>query len=187
MGVAPTAKWAHVESLAWDELPADQPSVAFVDDAPDLRALMEAGAITVPRIWLRPTGRGVEAAAEIRAPMPPLPVAFDVFVRVAGRESKLWPPFVSDVPIRIRPGDGGHAGLIEGYGGERTADVVFRPNPKAAAAFSPDIDRIWNGELVLRNVPVIANAVVVEERRGGWWLTRPDAATRAAATRDVRR
>ena len=81
---------------------------------------------------------------------PPMDFAFDVFVRSGERE---WPVGQIDSETE-HPWDfsGSFGGPVDGVLGDRV-DVILRPS-QAAARQTLRITRIWNGEIVLENVPL---------------------------------
>lgn len=85
---------------------------------------------------------------------PPMPLSFDVFIRAGGEGGREW--HVATLAMNAR--DGGTAtGMFNHLDGldpaATTVDVVLRPNAEAAVR-EPLIDRIWDGELILRDLPV---------------------------------
>jgi hypothetical protein len=74
-------------------------------------------------------------------------LAFDVFARVKGKEFPLGSVTFRGSGIR---GFGTHTLPI---GGLRTVDLVLRSND-ALARQTIDMNQIWQGELVLRDLPV---------------------------------
>jgi hypothetical protein len=147
---ATLASWTSEGRVAWVELPATQPSVVLVDD-PALRPAIER-AVTIRKAHLVQT-RVLTAFVDFRIGPTPVPLAYDVFLRTDAREWKLTP--------LVHPGPGGGTvgttdsvrSEVNGFAAE-VVDVVLRPNPDAAATRTLDIDRVWSGEVVLRDVKI---------------------------------
>jgi hypothetical protein len=133
-------------TVPWELVPAGTATVELLPDDAASRAAMVA-ALNVRRVRLGPSG----FRAEVEAANPPLPIAHDVFLRAGART---WP--LSEVRFEGR-GQGRY--YVEGppaAPGEEVperVDVLLRPNP-ARARETPDMDRIWGGEIVILDVPV---------------------------------
>ncbi|MDB5323687.1 MAG: hypothetical protein JWN40_5318 [Phycisphaerales bacterium] len=82
---------------------------------------------------------------------PPENIAFDVTLRVGGEEIRL-----SDSSVTCRKGKLGGGGASLGQPwmpSADTADVILRSSG-AVARRTPDIFEIWDGEIVIRDVPI---------------------------------
>ena len=82
---------------------------------------------------------------------PPVNVAFDVSLRVNGREIPLSSSGVACGQGKRKTGSArlGQQSMPDAH----TADVILRSSG-AVARGTPDIFEIWDGEIVLRDVPI---------------------------------
>lgn len=98
-------------------------------------------------------------SAQVRIEKPPTDVAFDVFWRSGGREELIRSEIqragearrTPGVGIRMNPGRMSRpVGIPDGID---KVDLVFRSSVSAAEDFG-DVDAIWEGEIVIPDVPV---------------------------------
>jgi hypothetical protein len=130
--------------------PADEPSVQL-DSDPNLKPQIEQ--------WLRAqsirqftSGHSGDLQLRLSGDFPkklPIDLAFRVTIRADGRD---WP---CELPVCFQ----GRSGLMEIAVAKvkdlhaKTADVTLKSDP-AAAARTLNIERIWDGEIVLKDVPI---------------------------------
>ena len=120
--------------------------VERVTDAPlDPRAGIKVKSARVVR-----QGAGQRLVVELDVGRPKTPLSFDVVLRVAGKEHPAGMHVVSGTRTTYAE----HAVDFPALPAEVTAvDVVLRPNAAHAQALA-GIDRIWGGEIELKDVPV---------------------------------
>jgi hypothetical protein len=130
---------------------ADEPPGTFtLIDRPELLPAMRA-AVTIQRFALEHTGAGGRPLLQVRIGIrnPPENIAFDVTARAAGREFPIG-------SVRLADGQGTtwHFTVDAPRGLEfDKADFHFRPNEKAARS-TVNLYQIWNGELLVKDVPL---------------------------------
>jgi hypothetical protein len=79
---------------------------------------------------------------------PPVPVSFDLFLRVGGKE---YPMGYFVGTTRGSTSSGGQVKFPSLAADVTTADVIFRPNPKHAESV-PGIEQVWGKEVVIKDV-----------------------------------
>ena len=110
-------------------------------------------------------------SAQLSVDSPPAPFAFEVFVRVRGKETRLGE--IASSPTVTSGGGRGY--MMMGMGGaspafylgaevanlqrsDKTLDLIFRPSTKVAMA-TADLAEIYGGEIVLKDFAVTRNEV----------------------------
>lgn len=155
-------------TATWTILP-----VPRLNADPALKAAVEQSVAVDNLIyrWKRGTPGGGESAALLSYRLavrgPPVALAFDVYLRPAGRSDewqlprevscgrgKTVGPYMDQSPV-YRPRDDGPPRIVTGELDVRTVDVVLRPNPQAAPD-AADVTAVWGGEVVIRDVPIRA-------------------------------
>jgi hypothetical protein len=145
---AAVAKWTQQIAGKWELVPADARTVELFDD-PSLRQHVEQ-AISVARLY-RSKVTSEYLSIDVMATNLRVPLACDVYVRAGGRETKFAGLSFSGKGV----GNSGYGtgGRADNLGGATKVDVIFRPSIDVARG-TPDITRIWNGEIVVKDVPV---------------------------------
>jgi hypothetical protein len=122
----------------WQLLPADTPSVATVADNDASRRQAVEKAVRVVGLLAEGESRRVELEADC----PPVPLAYDVFLRGEHWEWNIGPAvFRRDVRTEVsltQP--------LHWVRGDDPVDVVLRPSAYAAS-LTPDVLSMWEGEL----------------------------------------
>ena len=162
-----TVAWTHTLSSDWELVSPDAQTVERVpDDNPKVRQQIEAG-LKVIRLDVQgaPSATGKRhMTLAVQVATPPVPLAFDAFLRSGGREWKLTTISFSSA---TQYHTGGYLRDEAGDFDARRVDVILRPAPQAAYS-TVDITRVWMGEIVIPDV------------EAKWPATRP---TTAATTR----
>jgi hypothetical protein len=143
---APSAEVPVRVEAEWELVPTGAGSVELVE-APELREQIE------PQVWAGveadPVREGAHGRVLLTFNRLPLGVAYDVVLRAgqkewpAGRVSAAagtWAPRITDTH------------MLQGFDAGKV-DVVLRPNPEAAEG-TLDVLRVWNHEIVTRDVLV---------------------------------
>jgi hypothetical protein len=145
----PRARWTMEVPVKLTVVPAGQSPVELVNDA----ALdpQKSGVLRVKRAAVIRTGKGPRLRMELDVSRVPVPVSFDVFVKVAGEEVAVG-HHVTNHEGHSWTGELAHtfAALAPEV---QSFDVSLRPNPAHAEAL-PGIGRIWGGTVELKNVPL---------------------------------
>ncbi len=144
------ADWERIVETPITVLPEDAELIRLIKDE-SLRRAMEAAIRAGPIQLARTGGGGLSFNHEFRLTNLPADVAFDSIWRAGDRE---W-------PIGTIAGRGGSGQHATNYGGDAPAldpgtaavDIILRPSIKAAAR-NIDVVDIWDGEIVIENVPV---------------------------------
>ncbi len=157
----------HTRAFSVEVLPAASRAIEEVPPDPDLEKKLsrqlEAGASAVSVYETsdstRQGAKNKYASLAFAVDQLPVPVAFDVFLRVGERE---WPigsftsgqtaPDYRESHIRLTTSRSGQpicSGTLEDFDA-RIADVVLRPNPDLAKR-TVDLTRIYGGEIVFKN------------------------------------
>jgi hypothetical protein len=147
-GPFPTT-FAHQTELDADfvMLPQDQPSVTFVHDE-SIRSAIEASLFVQPQPHYR--GNDLMTMGFGRHALP-IDMAGTVVLRANGRE---WIAYSNT--FHKSNSSIGNSELFECSVPGLTADhidVIFKPDLKVAAG-TLDVTQIWDGEVVIKNVPV---------------------------------
>jgi len=147
-----TVAWIQELSADWELVAADAQTVELIpDDNSEVRKQIESG-LKVVRLEAQPHPKNpgnCTLSLNLKIPAPPVPLAFDVFLRSGAREWKLTTISVSGATEYMT---GGYLPATANFDARRV-DVVLRPSV-ATAHNSPDIMRIWDGEVVVRDVEV---------------------------------
>jgi hypothetical protein len=128
----------------------DTPTVRPIND-PDLRPQMEK-AISIGPISASPMGPGhyIDVTMPVRWNHLPAPESYDVFLRAQGRE---WPLGSVAANAWTSNSTRCRGGFRQDAFTATMADVVLRPDP-APALGTIDMTQYWDGEIVIKNVPV---------------------------------
>ncbi len=146
-------EWNPKLSAEWELVGKGESTVEVIpDDSLAVRGQVEA-ALVVEKLEVRPhptVSGGVSLSLNLKIGALPVPVSYDVFLRGAdGTEWKLSGISASG------PTHYGTGGLLPAKANfnAKHVDLIFRPSPGAAES-TIDITRMWNGEVVVHNVPV---------------------------------
>lgn len=131
------ARWTVESTAKVTIVPADQSPLELVTDpAQDPQT---AGGLTVRSAKATRKGTGQRVKVEMDFGRRPVPLSFDVFARVAGKEYPLGWHVVG--PSSSQGTE--HAHDLDNLPADvRTVDVILRPNP-AHAETVPGIERVW--------------------------------------------
>jgi hypothetical protein len=130
----------------WSLVPADAPTVRPIDDPAHRPAVEQA--LKVESIQANPDPNGY-LRMNIVVRGIPVPLAYQVILRAGGRE---WPRVTT---LAVPAGTNttyGKGGEVKDFDADRV-DVVLRPDPEVAAD-TVDLREYWNGEIVIKDVPV---------------------------------
>jgi hypothetical protein len=125
-------------NAAWQLLPADTPSVATATDDDPARRQAVQKAVRVVGLLAQDESRRVELEADC----PPVPLAYDVFLRGPHWEWNIG-------PVVFRPDVRTEVSLTQPLywmNGKDPVDVVLRPSAHAAS-LTTDVLSMWEGEL----------------------------------------
>jgi hypothetical protein len=128
----------------WELAPAETQTVKLIHD-PAARAAIEKSFV-IPRFSL---DRDDRCQIEIEATSLPYPMACDVIVRSGASEWRLPGVYF---PAGHRRWGSGTYGSLKGLTADRV-DIVLRASP-AVARTTVDLTRIWDGEAIIKDVPV---------------------------------
>ena len=150
----PVLEWTQDFSADWELVVRDAQTVEVVpDDSLEVRHAMEQ-AVKVKEIEVekRPQGsRGESIDLDLSIGTLPVPLSHDVFFRAPdGREWKVT-SITASRPTQY--GTGGYVRDKDGRFDANRVDVILRPSP-AAAQRTVDIVRMWNGQIVVKDLPV---------------------------------
>jgi hypothetical protein len=142
-------------TLAWEQVLTGMQDVEATPSADNPRlvasptALEVAGCVVATIDW---RAGCASPQADIRISQPPENVAFDIFLRHGGHETKVGET------IREK-GDNGSQDFslppVTANSPARSIDLIFRSSPRLARTTS-DLMQIWDGEVVLHDLPVPA-------------------------------
>jgi len=164
---APSAEIPVRVEAEWELVPADAGSVELVD-APALREQIEP--LVSAGVEVDAVGRGSSLArVSVTFNRLPVGVAYDVILRAGEKE---WPVGRVSAPAGVYAGGWPESQVLKGFDAEKV-DVVLRPNPSAAEG-TLDVLRVWNHEMVKRDVPV----TIAAPRRPGWGPVQPPSSAR---------
>ena len=163
-----------------DVLPADADPIKQIPPTKQsekaLRALLEqmtvTANVTASNSLFPLFGAGLSVnrmiSAQLNIDKPPVPFAFDVFVRLRDKETRIGT--IASSPAATSSGYG------YGYGGgklqymnaavpnllrtDRTVDLIFRPNTKIALG-TADMSEIYGGEITFKDFAVAGNGTAV--------------------------
>jgi hypothetical protein len=126
-------------------LPTEPPGFITLINAPELTAPITA-AIKAEFCIFQVKFNSIEAMIDVDNA--PVDLAFDVILRVGGKETSLN-------PIHVKKGATNNWAASGKYTDPppQKADIVLRSSP-AAARKTVDMTSIWNGEIVFKDVPV---------------------------------
>lgn len=148
--------WEEEFTLTVEALPRGTPLVALVADE-SLRAAMEKAVRADSLRWTKQADGSVQANGTMFIAQPPAPFAFEVFWRVPDPGA---PGGFREVKVGAMHGPAGSGSSGFGYAKELPAvfdrdrvDVVLRPSVPHAET-SVGLTEIWDGEIVIRDVPV---------------------------------
>jgi hypothetical protein len=138
------AKWTERMTAPLELVSADAKTVEIIDD-PSLRPAMEK-ALSVRSVGYRRNDQN-HISLEVDIKNPPAPIAYKLFIRTPeGREESMS-------SINAAGSTGWYTG---GWTKQRitspTVDVIFRPSAEVARN-TVGMTRMWNGEIVIKNVP----------------------------------
>lgn len=148
------ASWPLVLEGEVEVLPPGAPVVTLVADQSmqaqiDAMVVTQGFAIDVTEDPPRADGRFILRGS------PPMPLAFDIYWRLGeGESAREW--WAGSIVMSTRQGEANVPlyGELDGFDLSAThVNVVLRPSP-AAAVRDRGIDRIWDGEVIIRNVPL---------------------------------
>jgi hypothetical protein len=146
-------EWTETLSADWELVGKDVPTVEIVpDDSAETRKQIEA-ALKVNKLEVRsqPTVSGTTSfSLDLVIGTLPVPLAYDVYLR--GPDGKEWKMSSISVSGPTHYGTGGYIPAKANFDAKRV-DLIFRPAPKVAEG-TVDITRMWNGELLIHDVPV---------------------------------
>jgi hypothetical protein len=149
----PIVEWTEALSGDWELVGDDVQTVEIVpDDSPIIRQQIES-AINVQTLDVRAkdnVSNYTNLSLQLKISAVPLPLAYDVYLRAAG--GKEWKLTSISVTGATQYSTGGSVPAKEHFHAKRV-DLVFRPSIKTAEQ-TVGITRIWNGELVIHDVPV---------------------------------
>jgi hypothetical protein len=144
--------WVEELSADWELVAADAQTVELIpDDDPEIRKQIEAG-LQVVRLEAQPHPKNPAnrtLSLNLKIATPPLPLAFDVFLRSGAREWKLTTISVSGAAEYMT---GGYLPATANFDARRV-DLILRPSV-GTAHHNPDMTRIWNGEAIVPDVEV---------------------------------
>jgi len=141
------ARWREMREAEFEALVQDAVAVELVRDESIREAMIDS--IEARQLEARSRDGASRAYGFIYFRDTPMPAAFDISWRAGDRE---WP-----VGSAASNGGGGvrgvgFAGEIEGFDADRV-DVILRPS-RDAALETLDLRRIWDGEIVIEDIPV---------------------------------
>ena len=144
--------WVEELSADWELVSADAQTVELIpDNDPELRKQIETG-LRVVRLEAQPHPKNPAnrtLSLNLKIGTPPMPLAFDVFLRSGAREWKLTTISMYGATEYMT---GGYLPATANFHARRV-DVVLRPSV-ATAHHSTEITRIWNGEVIVPDVEV---------------------------------
>ena len=140
------AKWTVEVPVKVTVIPEDQSPIEVVKDP----ALDPGPGIRVTSARVTRLGTGSRLTVELDSGKPKVGVSFDVVLKVAGEEYAAG-------SYRVAANNSGSmetgADLPALPPDVKSADVILRPNPKHAESLV-GADKIWGGEVVLKDVPL---------------------------------
>lgn len=139
----------------FEVVPSDVEAVERVRDTTLAQAIQNSAKLRLLRATA--TRRGVELTCEIEFTNPPMPVAFDVFARIGGKEWLLRSASAEPTSPLMGPtltmGGSSSTLLLPDFPADaEVVDVVLRSS--AEVAEKAGLARIWDGEIVLKDVPL---------------------------------
>lgn len=143
-------RWSHTVSVPVQIVGPDEPTVELVNDPAQAQAIREAVSIRHVRVVNGPGGMTVKFIVSPDKSSP-VPLSYDLIMAFEGKEVKVgnfwWGP-------------DGHLNAnrfecqVDLPDSVNAVQMRLRPNPTYVES-SPNIDRIWGGEVVFENVPVV--------------------------------
>ena len=141
------AKWTVEAPVKVTVVPEDQSPIEVVTSP----ALDPGSGIRVTSARVTRVGKGSRLTVQVDSGTPKVGLSFDVVLEVAGEEH----PAGSYVVLSNRPSAlETNKDLPPLPPDVKSIDVILRPNPKHAESFA-GADRIWGGEIQLKNLPLI--------------------------------